>query len=227
MTKVIESFRRVFNTDVCPADNKYDCFLKCSLYKDSTYVVYFKTICQCIVNLTVSLDTSSNYCVENRTLCNDLYCQGDTGLLFFAISRTYIAQMDKKLNLSVYSVPTLHCLLITKNVYDIKPIKDCEQKLKKIECDVMVISIIFRIGNIYIQRTCNHSQSYNSKMYFRVISLKYNKDATNAFPNTQTITHTTTKNKLDSVSQADQTTIFNQNDSIIYATAINTYGRTT
>ncbi|CAC5422108.1 unnamed protein product [Mytilus coruscus] len=135
--------------------------------------------------------------------------------------------MDEKLNLSVYSVPTLHCLLITQNVYDIKPITYCERKLKKIDCDVMVSSIIFRVGNLYIQWTCNHSQSYNGKMYFRVISLKDNKDVRNAFPKTEIITHTTTKNNLDSVSQAGKTTTFNQNDSILYATTTTTYGRTT
>ncbi|CAC5392611.1 unnamed protein product [Mytilus coruscus] len=52
-------------------------------------------------------------------------------------------------------------------------------------------------------------------------------DATNAFPSTEIITYTAIKDKIDSVSQAGQTTIFNQNDSIICATAINTYGRTT
>lgn len=57
-----------------------------------------------------------------------------------------LAPMDEKLSLSLYSVQDMHCLLLMNTVIDIKPITYCERKIKEIECDIMVTSIIFRIG---------------------------------------------------------------------------------
>ncbi|XP_063444949.1 uncharacterized protein LOC134725228 [Mytilus trossulus] len=162
----------------------YDCTFKCSSYVGANYIVYFKMVCQCIMNLDEELDTTYNYCVNKCSSFYDLYCQGDIGVLVFAIERNHTAQTEEIDILSkhkVYNMSSSTCLVIAKGVYTTEQMVYCRRKLMDFYCDGNIISIIFRLNIKYLQWICKRFQDPLAKPYFRVISRIDNKISTTAF----------------------------------------------